>query len=54
LWGILLIISAATEGFPYTSIHIMGELAQNAVGILGVILAAVGVFVGFSTGKTRE
>jgi hypothetical protein len=32
LWGFLLMIAAATEGFPYTSIHITGEFAQEVVG----------------------
>jgi hypothetical protein len=54
LWGILLMISAATEGLPYTSIHIRGELLQNAVGALGFLLAVVGVILGFSSGKTRK
>ena len=53
LWGILLMISAATEGFPYTSIKIRGELAQDAVGALGLFLAGLGVFLGFSFGKKR-
>ena len=51
LWGILLMISAATEGFPYTSIHIRGDLAQDALGALGLFLAVVGVVLGFSFGK---
>ena len=34
LWGFLLMISAA-EGFPYTSIHIRGDLAQDLVGAPG-------------------
>jgi len=54
MWGILLMISAATEGFPYTSIHIRGEFAQDAVGALGVFLAVVGVILGFSFGKKRK
>jgi hypothetical protein len=49
LWGIILMISAATEGIPYTSIHIMGTFAQDAVGALGFFLAAAGVVLGFST-----
>jgi hypothetical protein len=39
LLGFLLMISAATEGFPYTSIHIRNELAQDAIGALGLALA---------------
>jgi hypothetical protein len=54
LWGILLMISAATEGFPYTSIHIRGEYSQDAVGALGLLLAVVGVVLGFSFGKKRK
>jgi len=54
LWGILLMISAATEGFPYTSIHIRGDLAQDALGALGLFLAVVGVVLGFSFGKKRK
>jgi hypothetical protein len=54
LWGILLMISAATEGIPYTSIHIRGELLQDAVGAFGLFLAVVGVVVGFSVGKKRK
>ena len=29
LWGFLLMIAAATEGFPYTSIHIRSDLAPG-------------------------
>jgi hypothetical protein len=54
LWGILLMISAATEGFPYTSIHIRGDLAQDALGALGLFLAVVGVVLGFSFVKKRK
>ena len=54
LWGILLMISAATEGFPYTSIHFRGDLAQDALGALGLFLAVVGVVLGFSFGKKRK
>ena len=54
LWGILLMISAATEGIPYKSIHIRGEYAQDAVGALGLFFAVVGVILGFSFGKQRK
>jgi len=54
LWGILLMISAATEGIPYTSIHIRGELLQDSVGAFGLFLAVVGVVLGFSSGKKRK
>ena len=47
-------ISAATEGFPYTSIYIRGEYSQDAVGALGLLLAVVGVVLGFSFGKKRK
>jgi hypothetical protein len=51
--GNLLMTSAATEGFPYTSIHIRGELPQDAVGALGLFLA-VGVVLGFSFGGKKR
>jgi hypothetical protein len=54
LWGFLLMISAATEGVPYTSIHIRGDLAQDVVGGLGLLLAAFGVYYGFSIGQTKK
>jgi hypothetical protein len=54
LWGILLMISSATEGIPHTSIHIRGEFVQDAVGALGLFLAAVGVVLGFSFGKKKR
>ena len=44
MWGILLMISGATEGFPYTSIHIRGDLAQSIVGFIGLGLAMFWVF----------
>jgi hypothetical protein len=47
-------ISAATEGFPFTSIYIRGEFSQDVVGALGLILAVVGVVSGFSFGKKRK
>jgi hypothetical protein len=31
MWGILFMISAATEGIPFTSIHVRGEFVQDAV-----------------------
>jgi hypothetical protein len=54
LWGFLLMISAATEGFPYTSIHIRGDLAQDIVGALGFLLAMFGVYYGFALGQTKK
>jgi hypothetical protein len=51
LWGFLLMISAATEGVPYTSIHLRTDLAQDAVGGLGFLLAAFGVYYGFAIGQ---
>jgi hypothetical protein len=41
--GILLMISGATEGFPFTSIHIRGDLAQDIVGFIGLFLAIFGI-----------
>ena len=54
LWGILLMISSATEGFPYTSVHIRGEEFQYAIGVLGLFLAVLGVYVGFAIGKKKR
>jgi hypothetical protein len=54
LWGFLLMISAATEGFPYTSIHIRNELAQDAIGALGLALAVFGTYYGFAIGQTKR
>ena len=51
--GILFMIAAATEGFPFTSIHIRGEFWQDAIGGLGLFLALLGVYVGFAVGKTK-
>jgi hypothetical protein len=50
MWGILLMISGATEGVPYTSIHVGRGLAAETVGGVGFILTALGMFVGFSIG----
>ena len=47
LLGILLMIVGATEGVPYTSIHVRGESVQIAIGVVGLVLAAIGVYVGF-------
>jgi hypothetical protein len=47
-------IAAATEGSPYTSIHIRGELSQEIVGALGLLLATIGVYVGFSIGQRKK
>ena len=54
MWGILLMISGATEGFPYTSIHIRGDLAQDIIFTIGFILAIVGIYYGFSIGKLKK
>jgi hypothetical protein len=53
-WGILLMISASTEGVPYTSIHIRGEAFQTAVGAFGLFLAVLGVYIGFRIGKKKK
>ena len=52
--GILLMISGATEGFPYTSIHIRDELAQDIVAFIGLFLAIFGTYYGFSLGTTKK
>jgi hypothetical protein len=54
LWGFLLMISAATEGFPYTSIHIRNDLTQDVVGGLGLLLAVFGVYYGFAIGQKKK
>jgi hypothetical protein len=54
LLGILLMISGATEGVPYTSVHIRGETFQNAVLGLGLFLAVLGVYIGFRIGKKKK
>jgi hypothetical protein len=54
LLGILLMIVGATEGVPYTSLHVRGETFQMAVGGLRLLLAVVGVYIGFQTGKKRK
>jgi hypothetical protein len=51
--GIILMITAATEGVPYTSIHIRGDWSQDIVGAIGFILAAFGTYYGFSLGYTK-
>jgi hypothetical protein len=53
MWGILLMIAGATEGFPYTSIHIRDELAQDIVGAIGLFLAIFGIYYGFAIGSTK-
>ena len=53
MWGILLMITGATEGFPYTSIHIRGELAQDIVAFIGLGLAMFGTYYGFAIGSTK-
>lgn len=56
LWlsGFLLMIAAATESFPYTSIHIRGALAQDLVGGPALFLAVFGVYYGFSIGQAKK
>ena len=53
-WGFLLMISGATEGVPYTSIHIRGDLAQDIVGFTGLFLAIFGTYYGFWIGKVKK
>jgi hypothetical protein len=53
LWGILLMISAVAEGVPYTSIAIRNEFWQETIGSLGLFLAMLGGYLGFSVGKTK-
>jgi LPXTG-motif cell wall-anchored protein len=54
LLGVLLMISGATEGVPYTSVHIRGETFQNAVLGLGLFLALLGVYIGFRFRKKKK
>jgi hypothetical protein len=54
LIGILLMIVGATEGVPYTSIHVRGESLQLAVGLIGLVLALVGIYIGFGIGKKKK
>jgi LPXTG-motif cell wall-anchored protein len=54
LVGVLLMISGATEGVPYTSVHIRGETFQNAVLGLGLFLALLGVYIGFRFRKKKK
>jgi hypothetical protein len=54
MFGILLMIAAVGEGFPYTSIHIRDELWQDAIGGLGLFLAVLGVYVGFAIGNVHR
>jgi hypothetical protein len=51
--GFLLMISAATEGVPFTSIHIRSALAEQVVGATGFLLAAFGTYYGFALGQTK-
>ena len=53
LLGILLMISGATEGVPYTSMHIRGETFQNVILGLGGFLTALGVYTGFRFRKKK-
>jgi hypothetical protein len=54
MWGILFMVSATTEGIPYTSIHIRGRLMEDAVGGLGLVLTVVGIYAGFSIGHASR
>ena len=54
LLGFLLMISAATEGFPYTSIHLRSDVTQDVVGVLGLLLAVFGVYYGFAIGQKKK
>jgi hypothetical protein len=54
MWGILLMISAATEGVPFTSIAIRNEFWQDAIGGIGLFLALLGVYLGFSTASAKR
>jgi hypothetical protein len=54
LLGILLMIVGATEGVPYTSLHVRGETFQTVIGGLGVFLAVLGVYIGFHLGKKKR
>jgi hypothetical protein len=53
LLGVLLMISGATEGVPFTSLHIRGETFENAVLGLGFFLAVLGGYIGFRIGKKK-
>ena len=44
--GILLMISAVTEGVPYTSIAIRNEFWQDAIGTIGLFWPCAGVQLG--------
>jgi hypothetical protein len=54
LLGILLMIVGATEGVPYTSLHVRGEGFQLVVGGLGLVLALLGICIGFQIGKKKK
>jgi hypothetical protein len=54
LLGVLLMISGATEGVPYTSMHIRGETFQNAILGLGLFLAVLGVYSGFRFRNNKQ
>lgn len=47
-------IVATTEGIPYTSIHLRADTYQTAVGVLGLFLLLVGIYLGFDLGKNRK
>jgi hypothetical protein len=54
LLGILLMIVGTTEGVPYTSIHVRGDTLQIAVGVVGLFLSLVGIYIGFEIGKKKS
>jgi hypothetical protein len=54
LVGILLMIVGTTEGVPYTSIHVRGDTIQITVGVIGLFLCLVGVYIGFEIGKKKN
>jgi hypothetical protein len=54
VWGFLFMIAAVGEGIPYTSIYVRDEFWQDAIGGLGLFLAMLGVYLGFSIGKTKK
>lgn len=54
LVGILLMIVGTTEGIPYTSIHVRNESIQIVIGVVGLLLCLVGVYIGFEMGKKKK
>jgi hypothetical protein len=47
-------IVGTTEGVPYTSIHVRGDTLQIAVGVVGLFLSLVGIYIGFEIGKKKS